>query len=414
MTYVLAALLIAVGIQCAVIVALWRERTRRTVAEQILRESEERFRLMADRAPVIIWTAGPDAGLDFVNRTCVEFTGLTEEKLRGEGWLDVVHPDDRERCVGVYTPAFEARIPFLLEYRARRADGEYRWLLANGVPKYAPDGAYTGFLGCDVDITERKEAEDRIRESQAALEASHREVQHLAGRLIESQDAERARVARDLHDDVSQQLAGLSIALSGIKRRMAELHVGDELQADLRSLHQRTTTLAQNVRHLSHDLHPTVLRHAGLVAALTSYCAELTRAHGTIITCDAKGDLSSIAPEVALCLYRIAQEALRNTIAHAHAKRADVRLTRLGEDVEITVVDDGRGFDAARSLERGKGLGLVSITERVRLVGGTLRVESEPNAGTRVRAQVPARSVKKLDVSAPAPSESHEPSLVKP
>ena len=222
---------------------------------------------------------------------------------------------------------------------------------------YGPDGGFTGYVGIDIDITERKNAEDRTRESRAALEASHREIQHLAGRLIEAQDAERARVARDLHDDVSQQLAGLSIALSGLKRRMDESHVSEDLQADLRALHQRTATLAQNVRHLSHDLHPTVLRHAGLVAALTSYCAELERSHGTVVNCSAEGDFAAIAPEAALCLYRIAQEALRNVIAHAGASRADVRLRRTGDHAEITIADDGKGFDLAGSLEAGQGPG---------------------------------------------------------
>ena len=173
----------------------------------------------------------------------------------------------------------------------RRADGAYRWVLATGVPMYGPDGSFSGYVGCDIDITERKNAEERTRESRAALEASHREIQHLAGRLIEAQDAERARVARDLHDDVSQQLAGLSIAFSGLKHRMDELQVGEELRADLRALHERTITLAQNVRHLSHDLHPTVLRHAGLVAALTSYCAELERSHGTVVDVQRGGGL---------------------------------------------------------------------------------------------------------------------------
>ena len=120
--------------------------------------------------------------------------------------------------------------------------------MASGVPKYGPDGAFTGYIGCDVEITERKNAEERIRESQAALEASHREIQHLAGRLIEAQDAERARVARDLHDDVSQQLAGMSIAFSGLKQRLSESQVSEDLQEDLRALQQRTSALAQNVR----------------------------------------------------------------------------------------------------------------------------------------------------------------------
>jgi PAS domain S-box-containing protein len=390
MTPAIVALLIVVGIQAAAIVALLVERTRRIQDERDLREREERVRLMADRAPVMIWTARPDATLDYVNRTCSDFTGLPLEKLLDEGWLDAVHPEDRDYCAGIYVPAFEARKPFLMEYRIHSANGSYRWILDSGVPKHGPDGSYTGYIGCSVDITERKDAEARTLESRTALEASHREIQHLAGRLIEAQDAERARIARDLHDDVSQQLAGLSIALSGLKHRMDELHASEDLQSDVRALHQRTTTLAQNVRQVSHDLHPTVLRHAGLVAALTSYCAELQRLHSTRLTCSAEGDFASIAPASALCLYRIAQEALRNVIAHADASRAEIRLLRTGDKAEITIADDGKGFDVASSLERGKGLGLVSITERVRLAGGTVSVEAESKKGTRVRAEIPA------------------------
>ena len=286
----------------------------------------------------------------------MEFTGLPIEKLRDEGWLDAVHPDDLR---------LRSSAPTLGESRRARRSS---WSTAcaeltaptdgcwpRAFRSIGPDGSFAGYVGCDIDITERRDAEDRIRESRAALEVSHREIQHLAGRLIEAQDAERARVARDLHDDVSQQLAGLSIALSGLKHRMDELHVSEDLQADLRALHQRTATLAQNVRHLSHDLHPTVLRHAGLVTALTSYCAELERSHGIVLTCSAEGDFASIAPEVALCLYRIAQEALRNVVAHAGASRADVRLLRTGDDVEMTIADDGKGFDVAGSLEAGQG-----------------------------------------------------------
>ena len=217
MTYT-GALLILVAIEAAAIGALLVQRTRRARAERVLREGEERFRFMADRAPVIIWTARPDTTLDFVNRTCVEFTGRPLEKLLDEGWLDIVHPDDVDHAVGTYVPAFEARRPFVFEYRVRRADGEYAWLLATGVPKYGPDSDFVGYIGCDIDISERKAAEDQIRESQAALAESNREIQHLAGRLIEAQEAERARIARDLHDDVSQQLAGLSIAFSGLKQ----------------------------------------------------------------------------------------------------------------------------------------------------------------------------------------------------
>ena len=212
---------------------------------------------------------------------------------------------------------------------------------------------YSGYVGCDIDITERKNAEDRIRESQAALESSHREIQYLAGRLIEAQDVERARIARDLHDDVSQQLAGVSIAFSGLKHRLGEFHVSEELQQELVALQRQTLTLARNVRHLSHDLHPTVLQHLGLVKGLTWYCSELERTHGVTIACAASGDFKSITPDAALCIYRIAQEALRNVIAHAGASRVDVTLVQAEDEAEISIADDGRGFETSETHSEG-------------------------------------------------------------
>jgi PAS domain S-box-containing protein len=370
------------------IVALSVLLTRSVRAERALRESEARVRLVADRAPVMIWTARPDTTLDFLNHTCVEFTGRPLEQLLNEGWLDSVHPEDLDRCLNTYGPAFEARTPFFMEYRVRHADGTYRWLVATGVPKYGADGSFAGYIGCDVDITERRNAEDRIREGQAALERSHQETRHLAGRLIEAQDTERARIARDLHDDVSQQLAGVSIAFSGLKQRLGEYRVREDLQLELVDLQQQTLTLARNVRQLSHDLHPTVLRHLGLEKALTSYCGELQRSHGIVMHCGAEGDLGSMSPEAGLCVYRIAQEALRNVVTHADAGRVDVRLCRRGDDAEISITDDGRGFDV-HDPERRHGLGLVSITERAKLAGGTISIETGLNRGTRVKATIP-------------------------
>ena len=224
MTSIVGVPLIVVVLLVGTIAVLSLLLVRRARVERVVRAGEERWRLMLDRAPVMIWTARPDTTLDYLNRTIAEFTGHPLEQLAGNGWLDSVHPEDLERCLATYMPAFEARRPFLLEYRLRHADGRYRWLMASGVPKYGPDGAFAGYIGCDLDISERKHAEDRVRESQAALEVSHREIQDLAGRLIEAQDAERARIARDLHDDVSQQLAGVSIAFSGLKQRLGEYH----------------------------------------------------------------------------------------------------------------------------------------------------------------------------------------------
>ena len=256
-------------------------------------------------------------------------------------------------------------------------------------------------MGCDVDVTKRKNAEDRILASQAALETSHQQVQYLVGRLIGAQEVERARIARDLHDDVSQQLAGVSIAFSGLKQRLGEYHLSEELEQELVDLQQHTKRLARNIRQLSHDLHPAVLQHLGLVKGLTSYCGELQRAHGVAMTCTAEGDFRNITPDAALCVYRIAQEALRNVIAHAGASGADVKLLQMGDQAQITIVDDGRGFNATNRAEKDKGgLGLVSISERARIIGGTVSVVSGLQQGTRVQATIPMNARLKVDVGA--------------
>jgi PAS domain S-box-containing protein len=262
MAFIVAGLLGALAILVAVIARLLVER-------RALRESEDRFRRTADQAPVLIWTARPDSTLDYLNDFCEQLTGRPLEQLRERGWLDYVHPDDVDRCLATYMPAFEARRPFLLEYRLRHAHGDYRWFLATGVPNYGRDGRYTGYIGCDIDITERKKAEDHI--------------QFLAGRLIGAQEVERARIARDLHDDVSQQLAGVSIAFSGLKQRLNDYRVGEELQHELGELQQQTRTLARNDAKLEITQRYLNITDVGVVRSMREYWGRQRttgRAHG--------------------------------------------------------------------------------------------------------------------------------------
>jgi signal transduction histidine kinase len=172
------------------------------------------------------------------------------------------------------------------------------------------------------EIVERQQAEEALRASQDSLRRSNAQIQGLAGQLITAQEEERRRVARELHDDMSQQLAVLSIALSGLKRRLSS--EGTEAQQEVARLQQQTITLSEAIRQLSHELHPGVLKHAGLVAALQENCAAFGRQHGVGVTFHADAGPEEIPAEVALCLYRVAQEALRNVARHAAARRAGV------------------------------------------------------------------------------------------
>ena len=213
------------------------------------------------------------------------------------------------------------------------------------------------------------------------------QVDNLIGRLITAQEAERSRIAADLHDDVNQQLAGLSIALSNVKRRLPD--GGDaSVQEELTRLQRRTIDVADVIRNLSHELHPGVLQHAGLSAALRGYCAEFGRQHAIEVTLSAIDGLDGIPEDVALCLYRVAQESLGNIAAHAGARKAQVTLTSNGEGLELVVADDGQGFNLAKARDVG-GLGLISLEERVRLIGGSLTINTGPQRGTEVRVQVP-------------------------
>jgi PAS domain S-box-containing protein len=233
-------------------------------------------------------------------------------------------------------------------------------------------------------VLERKQAEEERAEKEAALRVSYERIQDLAGRLIAAQEAERTRIARELHDDINQQIAGLSIALSNLKRRLREFDTA-ALEDGFGAVMQRTHNLADNVRRLSHDLHPGVLQHVGLVAALESHCSEFGRQHGIEVAFTPGDTPKTVQPDVALCLFRATQEALRNVARHAGAHRAQVALSPGDGEIVLTISDDGHGFDPDRALG---GLGLRSITERARLLRGTVIIDSGPR-GTIVRVSTP-------------------------
>jgi len=225
---------------------------------------------------------------------------------------------------------------------------------------------------------------------QRAERAAHESAEHirdLAGRLMTSQEEERRRIARELHDGVSQELAALSIAVAALEAGLPEGTAPDRRQ-QLARLQTRTAEMVETIRHLSHELHPGILPYAGLAAALRNQCRELEREGGLTVTLEAVGGLETLPADLALCLYRVTQESLRNVVRHAKASRVQVAVARDGSDLTLTITDDGRGFDLAEGRAHG-GLGLISLDERVRLVKGRLVIDTQPQRGTQVRVVVP-------------------------
>jgi two-component system sensor histidine kinase UhpB len=265
------------------------------------------------------------------------------------------------------------------------------------------EGAVVGWLSLGTVRTERRwpdewvprlrllaeafaSALDRQRAARATRE-SQEAIRHLAGRLMTAQEEERRRIARDLHDDVSQELAAQSMALSALRDRLHD-DAPPAMREDVARLQARTVDLANAIRHLSHSLHPGILQHAGLVAALRGYCRDFEREHGLAVTFRGDGELATVPPPVALCLYRVTQEGLGNVARHAAARHAVVTVGREKDDLILTIGDDGRGFDLSAARRR-HGLGLISLDERVRLVGGRMTIDSHSQRGTELRIVVP-------------------------
>lgn len=347
-------------------VAALLDVTERDQAMKASRESEERFRRVANTAPVMIWMSGLDKKPTYFSQRWLEFTGLSEADLRN-GLAGIVHPDDCQQGLDVYFRAFNERQPFRKECRLRRHDGRYRWVLDIGVPRFLSDGSFAGYIGSCVDITERKLAEEASTD--------------MGRKLIAAQEQERARIARELHDDISQRLALLAVGLEQLRDHPTEVLV------HLEELRKETSEIAASVQTLSHDLHSSQLEYMGVVAGLKSWCKEFAERHKMQIDC--RHDVrSSVPTEMGFSLFRVLQEALHNAAKHSGVKRIEVNLYEDSGEIHLTVSDLGTGFDV-EAVKQGKGLGLTSMRERVRLINGSIAIDSTPMGGTTIHVRVP-------------------------
>jgi PAS domain S-box-containing protein len=355
------------GTQCSL-----RDVTERKRTAQALEESEQRFRLVANTAPVMIWVSGPDKLCNYFNQQWLDFTGRPLEAELGNGWADNVHSEDVSACLNTFSQAFAKREPFDMQYRMRRHDGEYRWVYNRGVPRFNPDGAFAGYIGSCYDITDRKLAEETLAS--------------LGRRLIEAHEEERTWIARELHDDINQRLALLAVELERWSQHIFEST--SDIRFHIEAARERLFNIAKDVQKLSHRLHSSKLEYLGLTTAAKSICREFSGQQGVYVEFNHSNIPAELPNEISLALYRVLQEALQNAVKHSHAQKIKVDLHGDKQQVELTVSDLGAGFDPSRAMT-GRGLGLISMRERIHLVNGSFAIDSKPGCGTSIRARIP-------------------------
>ena len=348
-------------------------RSRRRCPELArVRQSEVRFRQAIDIAPVPMWMSGSDARFTYFNKCWLDLTGRPVETERGHGWTEGIHQDDRQSYQSAYHDAFSHRRPFRAEFRLRSGDGGYRWLLNVGSPMDDESGSFAGYIGSCVDITERKIAEQAVAT--------------VSGRLIEAQEQERSRLARELHDDINQRLALLAIELEQL--RLNPPAAKSVLAKRIDELQQTTLDISKDVQALSHELHSSKLDFLGLVPAFSSFCREFSQQKKVAVHFTHADVPIWVPRDISLCLFRVLQEASHNVVKHSGVSRFDVELRGVADHAYLTIRDTGKGFDPDAAIS-ARGLGLVSMRERLNLVGGTLSIKSGGSRGTEIFADVP-------------------------
>jgi len=349
-----------------------RDITYSKQAEAALRESEERFRLVANAAPVMIWMSGPDKLCTYFNESWLKFTGRSIHAELGNGWAENVHAGDLGACLETYNDSFDRREPFEMEYRLRRNDGSYRWIFDHGVPRFNADGSFAGYIGSCLDVTDRKLAEESLSD--------------MSRKLIEAQEQERTWIARELHDDISQRITLVLVNLERLQRDFSPLP--PPVTQRMSEIQEHLSSLGSDIQALSHHLHSSKLEYLGLATAAAGFCKELSEEHGVEVGFHPESVPKQLPQEVALCLFRVLQESLQNAVKHSGSKHFEVWLEGTPTEIQLTVRDSGVGFDPDEAIS-GRGLGLTSMKERLKLVHGKLSVDSHLAQGTVIHATVP-------------------------
>ena len=347
--------------------------TARRSADEALRVSEERFRLAAAAGRMYAYEW--DAASDMIIRSaeCANILG-TPIAFRAprEEVISHIHEEDIPRINSMISSMTPDHSVCRVSYRAYRADGTLVWLEQSCRGSFDSQGKLTRVIGMVTDISERKEAEQSLMV--------------LGGRLIEAQEQERRRIARDLHDDINQRLAILSIDLQGLANNPPESAAAVRERAE--ELCRKTSEISTELSAITHELHSPKLELLGIVPAMRGFCEELRKHHNVSVDFDVIDVPPELPRNISLCLFRIFQEALRNAARHSGTLEFEAELIGSPGEIELKIRDHGIGFNLESAVS-GRGLGLLSMRERVSLLKGAISVDSGPQRGTLIHVRLP-------------------------
>ena len=375
--------------------------TERTLAADVVKQADDRIRLIIDTIPAMAWSVRPDGVVDFLNQRWIDYAGLSLEEYV-EDPTGPIHPEDVPRVMKKWLVAMAAGESSEDEMRLRRADGDYRWFLVRTVPLFDEQGRIVKWYGTSTDIEDRKRAEEKLKQSVTDLEhaeddlkATSEQLRALSASLQSAREEEGIRIAREIHDELGGTLTTLRWELESVKKTLSEpgkmLAIAD-LKEKLTGMLGLSDTMINIVRRIASDLRPVVLDVLGLEEAIEWQAQQFQDRTGIVVHCESAGACRDLNPVQSTAVFRIFQEALTNVLRHARATRVDVTVV---EDTGVFVLmigDNGRGITEHERIGE-LSIGLLGMRERAALIGGQIDVNGVEGEGTTVTLRLPVVGV---------------------
>jgi PAS domain S-box-containing protein len=352
-----------------IVMAMVEDITEKKKSEESLRDSEQRMRFAQQAARMGAFEWNIQTGINVWTPELEAIYGLPPGGFPGTqaAFENLIYLEDRERVLDLIHSALKWGKATRGEWRIVWPDGSLHWIAGRWQVFMNESGEPVRMIGVNSDVTERKLGEQALAE--------------MTRKLIDAQEQERARIGRELHDDINQRLAMLAIEMEQL------LLDPSDSQSRLTELRNQLLEISADVQNLSHELHSSKLEYLGVVVGIRSWCQEFAERHRVEI--DFRSDVEGVLPlDVGVCLLRVLQEAVHNSVKHSGVKRMEVQLAGDSNRVHLVIGDAGKGFDQETVLQ-GKGLGLTSMRERVRLANGSITFYSKPMGGTRIHVRIP-------------------------